>query len=84
MAGIAQHQPMDKRLRCRTAAAAFTHCNDAGVRAVFQHRVVDQIIDQHHICLAQGAHRFEGQQFRITRTCTHQPDFCVHGVFLIR
>ncbi len=41
---------------------------------VLQHCSVDQIVDHHHIRVAQGAHGLERQQFRVTGTRTHQPD----------
>ena len=82
--GIAQHQAMNKRLRGRAATTALAHRNHPCSGAMFQHCVIDQIVNQHHIRFAQGADGLERQQFRVTRACTYQPDFCTHRVFLTR
>ena len=82
--GITQHQAMNKRLWRRTTPTTLAHRNHPGRRAMFQHGVIDQIVNQHHIRFAQGAHGLERQQFRIPRACTHQPDFCTHCDFLTR
>ncbi|MOA45900.1 hypothetical protein D3C78_1683470 [compost metagenome] len=72
---------MDERLGRGAATAAFAHRYDPCIRAVFEYHAIDQVIDQHHIRFLQCAHRLEGQQFRITGSRAHQPDFCVHRVF---
>ena len=82
VAGVTQHQAMNKRLWSRTTAPALAHRNHPRSRAMLQYRVIDQIINQHHIRFAQGAHGLERQQLGITRACTHQPDFCTHCDFL--
>ncbi|MNH39019.1 hypothetical protein D3C79_1001330 [compost metagenome] len=75
---------MDERLRGRAAAATLAHRNDPRPRAMLEYRDIDQVIDQHHICLAQGTYRLQREQLRITRARTYQPDFCTHSVFLTR
>ena len=69
---------MDKGLRGRTATTAFAHADYPRCRAMFKHLRIDQIIDHYHLSLSQGFHRFQCQQFRISRTRTDQPDFSIH------
>ncbi len=80
LAGIAQHQPVDEGLGRGAAAAALADADHPGGRAVFEHRRIDQVIDHHHLGLAQGAHRLEGQQLGIAGAGTDQPDFPAHVV----
>ena len=39
-----------------------------------EHFLRDQVVVQDDIRRLQGAHRFQGQQFRISRACSHQGD----------
>src|SRR5581483_7082973 len=43
----------------------------------------DQFIVQHRISAAQHTKSFQGQQLRITRTCTHQINFPFHDTTLL-
>ncbi|MNT73609.1 hypothetical protein D3C72_2123350 [compost metagenome] len=52
LAGVAQHQPLDERLRRGAAAAALADVDQARLRAIVQDLRIDQVVDQDDIGLA--------------------------------
>ncbi|MNN35364.1 hypothetical protein D3C81_1492140 [compost metagenome] len=50
LAGVAQHQALDKGLGRGTAASPLADSNYSCSRAMLQHRWIDQIINHHHVC----------------------------------